>query len=252
MHNGPQLIAPTAVADGAVPGGRHHHRHCVAAHLLCRPAMHSHLRAMPLLLLDVRLIEFVIVPSDCTRCWAGTLRWPGPRVSVATCLPTTKSPFPSHVAHPSGDENRATIPASSHASSAIWNTNRPGGHPQQSFHHATIPVLGPPASTPFFVVVVIRNSLLSQRPYCPLCDDGMPGPGRRRPPGPIMGHRRRCHCSHPRSPVPRLRLSSSLRLTCCKSDLVPSLSPISPPCRNRVQPPAHCYLEAAWAVDSGH
>lgn len=86
---------------------------------------------------------------------------------------------------------------------------------------------------------------------------GMPRRGKRghrtgpsaAPPGPITDTEGRPK-GRPRHLSP-WGLTWGLRLACCKSDLVPSsLSPISSPCRDRVQPPptATLTLSGQWAV----
>lgn len=136
------------------------------------------------------------------------------------------------------------------------------GPPQQSFHHATTPALGPPAMRPprhgpRMLAAnrprLVKPSSLHSRITLTASSCGMPRRGKRR-------HRTGPSAEHP-GPItdtdgrpkgrPRHLSPWGLRLACCKSDLVPSsLSPISSPCRDRVQPPptATLTLSGQWAV----
>lgn len=146
------------------------------------------------------------------------------------------------------------------------HTDTPGVIPSRVFHHATTPALGPPAMRPprhgprmlaDNQPRLVKPSSLHPRITLTVSSCGRPRRGKRghrtgpsaAPPGPITDTQGRPK-GRPRHLSPR-GLTWGLRLACCKSDLVPSsLSPISSPCRDRVQPPptATLTLSGQWAV----
>lgn len=145
------------------------------------------------------------------------------------------------------------------------------GPPQQSFHHATTPALGPPAMRPprHGPRMLAANRPRLVKPSSLQLPDHADGflvrnasSGQEKTPDGAVGGTPRAYDGYGRpakGKAPSLVALGpglgpgawGLRPACCKSDLVPSsLSPISSPCRDRVQPPptATLTLSGQWAV----
>lgn len=132
------------------------------------------------------------------------------------------------------------------------------GHPQQSFHHATTPALGPPAMRPprhgpRMLVAnrprLVKPSSLHSRITLTASSCGMPRRGKRgHRTGPLAGTPPRAYHGHG-SVTCRPGAWPAACVLQVRSGPVVAQPYLFPVPRPRAAP-AHCYLDAVWAVGS--